>query len=251
MDGAVDLVTGHELRFSLRHGVPIGVRCLCGFIPRGIGIDSEDAMAAHLAMVNFLPDLDLFSRSTVRSGRGSASGEVKGTVTMKLHKASHLDHHLTAAQLAHVLLRFDGRAAFFIETIELPAELGTVPCGLHGPIMGDPPVPETEVTHARRGERAWTSRLVGRPARPTRQLTIIAGPHEETCPTCKGSGLQPVHGLGSSIGCDHCAGSGKLSHPCILYTVFGGPAAPQEPGDPGCKDPEASERFWRDHGLSK
>lgn len=216
-------------------------------------------MVTHIALARAADD---FSRSTVRSGGGSPSGEMKGQVTMKLHKDSHLDHHLTAAQLAHVLLRFDGRDAFFLETIELPDELGTVPCGLHGPIMGDSPVPDAEVTHARRGERTWTSRLVDRPARPTRQLTIIAGPHD---------------GL-----------------PCVLYTVFGGPAAPQEPGDirrqletaeeerrerdgrngdpaSGCMDEaerakldpiyakivglrtkrDVSDAFWREHALSR
>lgn len=116
---------------------------------------------------------------------------------MKRHAESHLDHHLTDAQIAHVFERFADRAAFFIETIELPEELGTVPCGLYGPSMGDAPVLEAE--QAKRGARAWTSRLVDRPARPTRQLTVIGGPHD--------------------------------GEPCILYTAFGGPSTPQEPGD--------------------
>ena len=135
------------------------------------------------------------------------------------HHDSHVDHHLTADQLGYLLDRFADRDAFFLETIELPEQLGTVPCGLWGPIMGDPPVDEVEVCHAQRGTRAWTSRLVDRPPRPTRKVTVIAGPHD-----------------GSA---------------CVLYTAFGGPASPQEPGDPGCKDPGASATFWREHALAQ
>jgi len=135
------------------------------------------------------------------------------------HNDSHVDHGLTEGQLRYLLDRFADRKAFFLETIELPEQLGTVPCGLYGPIMDDPPIDEATVLHEHRGTRAWTSRLVARPMRPTRMVTVIAGPHEE--------------------------------HSCILYTAFGGPASPQEPGDPGCKDPVASAAFWREHALAK
>lgn len=133
--------------------------------------------------------------------------------------ASHVDHGLTADQLAYVMHTFADRAAFFIETIELPIDLGTVPCGLYGPIMGDSAIDDSEVMYARRGTRDYDSRLVDRPTRPTRMVTVIAGPHE-----------------GSS---------------CVLYTVFGGPLAMQEPGDPTCKDREASFTFWSAHALAK
>jgi len=135
------------------------------------------------------------------------------------HRDSHVDHNLTEEQIRYLFDRFADRNAFFLETLELPAQLGNVPCGLWGPIMGDPPVNETEVLHERRGARAWTSRVVERPTRPTRTITVIAGPHD--------------------------------NNPCVLYTAFGGPAAPQEPGDPGCKDPAASAAFWREHALAK
>lgn len=138
------------------------------------------------------------------------------------HADSHLDHALTEAQIAHVLEKFATREGFFHESIELPEDLGTVPCGLHGPSVGDEPIveiPDGEVSYERRGDRAWRSRIVDRPARPTRLLTVIAGPHE---------------GL-----------------PCVLYTAFGGPTAPQEPGDPDCRDPEASRQFWAVHALSR
>lgn len=137
---------------------------------------------------------------------------------MKVVEASHVDHGLTEAQMAWLLDRFSDRDGFFKETVELPADLGTVPCGLHGPLMGDEPVPAHEVREAVRGTREWTSRLCDRPARQVRQVSVIAGPHGDES--------------------------------CVLYTAFGGPVALQEPGDPGCKDVEASEQFWAVHALS-
>ncbi len=138
---------------------------------------------------------------------------------MKLHTKSHLDHGLTEAQTQFLLETFAGRQVFFIETITLPPELGTVPCGLHGPIMGDDPVSEEEVVLETRGDRTWTSRLCDRPTRQVRTVSVIAGPYED--------------------------------EPCILYTAFGGPVAPQELGDPGCRDLEASTAFWAEHALSR
>jgi hypothetical protein len=135
------------------------------------------------------------------------------------HQDSHVDHGLSEPQIRYLLDRFADRTAFFLETIELPEDLGTAPCGLYGPLMGDPAVGDDEVENAVRGTRAWTSRLVDRPTRPTRKVTVIAGPHD--------------------------------GHACVLYTAFGGPATPQEPGDPGCKDPVASAAFWREHALAK
>lgn len=138
---------------------------------------------------------------------------------LEQHADSHLDHAITARQLDAVFAIFHAKDAFFIGTIALPPELGTVPCGLYGPIMGDPPVLEHEITYACRGSRAYTSRLVDRPMRPTHIITVIAGPHD---------GRQ-----------------------CVIYTVFGGPHAPQEHGDPTCKDLAASEAFWKVHALAR
>jgi hypothetical protein len=138
---------------------------------------------------------------------------------MQRHADSHLDHGLTPAQVAYLMDRFASRGSFFAKTIELPIELGTVPCGLYGPMMGDMPVNDTECTNEVRGERSYASRMVNRPTRETRQVSVIAGPH------------------------------GDL--PCVLYTAFGGPIAPQEPGDPGCRDIKASVPFWEDHALAR
>lgn len=118
---------------------------------------------------------------------------------MERHADSHLDHALTEAQIAFLLATFADRGEFFIASIELPPELGTVPCALFGPTMGDAPIADHETYQAKRGTRTYNSRLVNRDARPTRTVTIIAGPHD--------------------------------GRPCVLYTAFGGPASPKEPGD--------------------
>jgi hypothetical protein len=142
-------------------------------------------------------------------------------MTLKILPVSHLDHGLTPAHVAWLTLHFADRTGFFLATVELPAELPSLSCGLHGPLVGDPPVPESEVTYQARGDRPGKSRLCARPSRPTRLLTVIAGPEGED--------------------------------PCALYTAFGGPAAPREPWDEsleGDEVREASAAFWAEHALS-
>jgi hypothetical protein len=162
---------------------------------------------------------------------------------------SHLDHSLTTKQLAHVLKLCADQTAFFIETFTLPPELGVVSCALYGPIMGDDSITDQGITlplnwykltngdavfdrracpikMEMRGNRAYPSRmLVGAPLRPTNKLTVIAGPHKD--------------------------------YPCVLYTAFGGPVAPKEPGDPTIRpealDPteaEESRDFWAHHAIA-
>jgi hypothetical protein len=140
---------------------------------------------------------------------------------MKITAASHLDHGLNEAQIAHIAERFKDREAFFIETIYLPESLGSVMCGLHGPIVGDMPVPDDECILQTRPPREYTSRLCMRAARVVQGVTVIAGPH--------------------------------AGEPCVLYTVYGGPAAPREPGDPDLPEEqrEASIAFWAQHALSE
>lgn len=137
---------------------------------------------------------------------------------MKIRASSHLDHGLTAAHLAWIADVYGGRDAFFIVSVVLPDHLPSLPCDLHGPVCGDPVVDEADVVYAVRGDRAWTSRLVRRAPRPSRTITIIGGPVED--------------------------------EPCALLTAFGGPLAPQETGDPRCRDVDEALRFWREHALS-
>ncbi len=137
---------------------------------------------------------------------------------MITHADSHLDHGFTKPQLEHILTTLAPRTGFFIETITLPPELGSVPCGLHGPIMGDPPVPPEEVRLEARGIRPYPSRVVDRAPQQTRSVTVIAGPYD--------------------------------GFACVLFTAYGGPHAPQEPADPLCKDLAVSNEFWSKHALS-
>lgn len=140
---------------------------------------------------------------------------------LPLVPASHVDHGLSEPQLTFLRVRFADRRAFFIESIELPEALGTVLCGLHGPLMGDAPIGESEVVYERRGERQYDSRMCDRAPRVTRIVTIIAGPHD--------------------------------GEPCVLYTAFGGPLTPKEPNDPTLadKDREHAIKVWSQHALSR
>ena len=140
---------------------------------------------------------------------------------MKIIAASHLDHGLPVDVAAYIAERFADRDAFFIETIELPAELPSAKSALHGPCVGDAPVSDLEVWHEIRGNRQGPTRFCARPPRVTRLVTVVAGPHG--------------------------------SEPCVLYTAYGGPEAPREPWDPSLapQQIEESREFWATHALSR
>lgn len=140
---------------------------------------------------------------------------------LEVTKDSHLDHGLTPAHIEWLVSRYKDKNEFFIETVDLPDELSTLECGLYGPAMGDVPVPEEQVFYGVRGTRKCASRLVKQRKRATRKLTIVAGPHED--------------------------------RPCVLYTSYGGPNAPREPGDPDIKNWEQlleARAFWKEHALA-
>ena len=145
---------------------------------------------------------------------------------MKLHKESHTDH-LSPELLAYVLERFADRGEFFIETIEVPADIAEsagLVSALYGPAAGDPPVTDEQAYLARRPGRGGASRMIKAPVRPTRFLTVIAGPHKD--------------------------------EPCVLYTAHGGPPAPREPwefwdeDDFMSLDAIQSSQFWDRHALA-
>lgn len=138
---------------------------------------------------------------------------------------SHVDHGLTAEQLAHLV----GQAAeqhdaagspVLVLTVDLPEELGMVSSALYGPVAGDAPVPESLVEYRPRPGREGASRILSH-ARPrlTRKATVIVGPHE-----------------------------GRV----VLFTAFGGPAASREPWDPSLDGPgrAVAEAFWAEHALA-
>jgi len=157
---------------------------------------------------------------------------------IKVHKESHTDHSIPAEVRSYVLEKFARRKSFFVETIEYPdratlftgkslndwsstphsyeSKLPPVPCALHLN------VPEDEVYYAKRGDREYESRMCKRPPRMVREVTIIAGPHPD----------DPDAGM-------------------ILYTMYGGLAAPKEPNDPRLTDEEREESiaFWSKAAL--
>lgn len=142
---------------------------------------------------------------------------------LEIHPESHLDHlpeDTREKVLAFVLERLQDMTGFFTRTLILPDGL-QLPCGLHGPIMGDCPVEENEVMYEARPGRPYASRLCNRPVRLVQTVTVVAGPYD--------------------------------GRPCVLYTVYGGPLTPREVEDPGLKTLEASEEaeeFWAEHALS-
>jgi hypothetical protein len=136
---------------------------------------------------------------------------------------SHTDHGLSEEIMKFLVERFADRSAFFIEEVELPEHLGEVPCNLVGPVTGCEPVIEMDVHYKVRGNRKWTSRLLKSAEGMrvmSRKVTVIAGPH------------------------------GPYS--CVLYTAYGGPCAPREPGDPAINSWDQllwSREFWTQHAL--
>lgn len=139
---------------------------------------------------------------------------------------SHVDH-VSPEVLTYIQQRFAGRTGYFIETVELPETLGTLPCALWGPLCGDPPIPEEAVCYAHRPGRRYASRLVQRSPRPSRFVTVIAGPSTDRV-------------------------TGEVVRDCVLYTCFGGLAAPKERNDPRVEDAERDRviSFWAEHALA-
>ena len=132
----------------------------------------------------------------------------------------HADHGITEAQMGHIQTALQGSVedGFFISRQDIPPALGTVPCGLHGPAMGDPEVSDDEAELLTRGDRPYADRMVSRPFRP--------------------------------VGYVQCIGI-REGDTFTLFTVYGGPLAPQHPEDPTNPDREAAQAFWDVHALSK
>lgn len=184
--------------------------------------------------------------------------------TLIKHKDSHVDHGISPEQLGYILGKFsDFKRETLLgiepppemkQTIVLPEWLGTVPCALRGPIVGDSlivvpvvysnpdlptyagpdPIPARdpepgEIVFRCRGTRAYASRMVQLPPTQTRLVTVIAGPHD--------------------------------GHDMVLFTAYGGPEAPREVGELEAKryiddSPELrqelaeSREFWAVHALA-
>lgn len=142
-------------------------------------------------------------------------------MTIIRHADSHLDHSLTEAHVAFVLglnpaEHGDPTSPVRVFTVELPDTLGSLPCNLYGPLMGDDPVLESEVSYHVRGERKGKSRMIdGKSPRPSRLVSVVAGPHD--------------------------------GRDWVLFTAYGGPLMPREPFE---DDSEATRILWEKHALS-
>jgi hypothetical protein len=131
----------------------------------------------------------------------------------------HADHGIKPAQMRHIQSRLEDMApqGFFIKQVIIPKRLGPVPNALYGPASGDAPVSESEVRYMDRSGRGWEDRMVDLPVRPD----------------------DKVQAIGIRNGDEF-----------TLFTVYGGPLAPQNPADPGNPDPEGAKRWWSQHALS-
>lgn len=133
----------------------------------------------------------------------------------------HADHALLPCHFEVVRSLFEQAADGFLAlSVQLPASCPSLPCGLHGPLLGDEPVPSSEVTWACRGARSNLSRLCARAPRPSRLLTVI--------------------------------GTRADGH-VRVFTAYGGPLAPREATDPTlpAEAAEQSIQFWAKHALSR
>jgi len=131
----------------------------------------------------------------------------------------HADHGITPEQMEwiqNVLVR-EAPEGFFIKQVQIPAELGTVRNAMYGPASGDAPVAESQVSYRPRGDRPWSDRVVNWPTRPVGYVQAIG--------VREGDAFK-------------------------LFTVYGGPLAPQNPDDPSCRDVPGAKKFWSQHALS-
>lgn len=141
-----------------------------------------------------------------------------------VHKDSHIHADLTEAHVKWALNKFKDQPTFFKTTVEMPKSLPALDNALYGPAAGDPPVAEADVVYIHRPggkSRLGKSRMVRRPMRKTRAITVIAGPHD--------------------------------GHPMVVYAMHGGYAAEREPFDEDISSPAqqtAANAFWAEHALA-
>lgn len=159
----------------------------------------------------------------------------------------HTDHGVTEGQMEFVLKQclLEVDSEFFILRVELPEELGTVPCGLYGPAMGDDPIKEIDVQYESRGDRPWKDRIY-RPVDTSEDNLMLSNPDPVLC---KRVDMPPrpvnyAHVIGTKV-----PNTVTKKDAWTIFTVFGGPLAPQHPEDPNCNDPHESELWWNDHAL--
>ena len=156
----------------------------------------------------------------MQTDTATARGQVRANLLLAVTDDSHLDHGLGILHVQWLRETLGSVTGTGAVTLEMPARLAGLRCGLHGPATGESPVSDEEAWHERRGTRPGESRMCPRRSTATRLLTVIWGPDN--------------------------------SGATILYTAFPGPLAPREPWDTSLDDAERtrSVSFWAEHALS-
>jgi len=141
-------------------------------------------------------------------------------MTAKIIAVVHADHGIERTTLDTLVAQVDP-TGFFLVTLPLPSGCPDVQNALHGPKCGDAPVLDAECVMKQRSPDRPLSRMVARPTRPTRLVTLI--------------GMEK---------------DGAVT----LFTAHGGPSAEREVGDKSMDGDaaaiEASAKFWAEHALS-
>lgn len=135
-------------------------------------------------------------------------------------KIYHADHGISESTIEQVLATLKP-GGFFATTTELPSDHVEILSALYGPSAGDGVVQECDVEYVRRSPDRPLSRMINAPKRPTRKLTLIGTVNE----------------------------AGELT----IFTAYGGPLAPREPGDPTLEtesDKAEAHAFWSTHALA-
>jgi hypothetical protein len=139
-----------------------------------------------------------------------------------IKKIFHADHGIEQTVIQQVIDSLNLQPGFFLKTTTLPEGAPDAMNALYGPASGDAPVTAfDDVFYAIRSEDRPPSRMIDLPKRPTRMVTVI--------------GMVEDDGI-------------------TVYTIYGGPAAEREPGDPTiANDPElvkSAKAFWSQHALA-
>lgn len=141
---------------------------------------------------------------------------------MLIDDRSKIDSGLTTVQLDHIKDLFRDAKTSFNEVIDLSdAGLGVVPCSLHGPMMGDAAICDTETEFIYLKEISFGIRCVDRPARMTSKVTVV-GDYDHSEKTV------------------------------VLLYALGGPLPPRHPDDPDMtlNQLDISKAFWAEHAMT-
>lgn len=139
--------------------------------------------------------------------------------SMKVVKVFHADHGVSDELIQWAVNEIQP-TGFFLRTLEIPEQFGGLDNALYGPRSGDEPIADSDVHMKQRSPDRPHSRMVKRPKRQTRLMTII--------------GMANPDGV-------------------TVFTAYGGPAAEREPGDVTLQtdaEKAAAAKFWSEHALS-